>query len=115
VTLPLFVYGSLRDSDVRARVLGARSALVTIVPATLHGHARITAPGFAYPFLVPTDEEASRVDGELLLGLTDADYVVLDAYEDTDDGLYVRAEVTAETEDGGVTAYTYLRGPFAPR
>ena len=113
MTLPLFVYGSLRDPRVRARVLGARPDLPTC-PAALYGHARQMVPGFDYPFLVPAEADA-RVEGELILGLADADYPVLDRYEDVDDGLYVRGRVTAETADGPVDAWAYLKGPAASR
>ena len=109
---PLFIYGSLRDPRVRARLLGERTDLTTC-PAKLQGHARQTVTGFDYPFVVP-DESGASVDGDLLLGLSDADYTVLDQYEDVDDGLYVRAAVTVETANGTVDAWTYLRGPAAP-
>jgi gamma-glutamylaminecyclotransferase len=112
VTLPLFVYGSLRDPRVRACVLGERPGLATC-PAILCGHERQMVPSFDYPFLVPADVDAS-VDGELILGLADADYPILDRYEDVDDGLYVRARVTVEMADGPVDAWAYLRGPTAP-
>lgn len=113
MTLPLFVYGSLRDPRVVARLFGARSDLRT-GPATLPGHERQTVPSFGYPFLVPADGDA-RVDGELLLGLTADDYRILDRYEDLDEGLYVRAIVTVQTADGLVVdAWAYLRGPNAP-
>jgi len=112
VILPLFVYGSLRDPLVRARLLGERADLVTC-PATLHGHARQTVTDFDYPFVVPAGSDGS-VDGDLLLGLTDADYAILDQYEDVDEGLYVRAAVTVQTASGPANAWTYLRGPTAP-
>lgn len=112
MTLPLFVYGSLRDPRVRTRVLGERPALTTC-PAILRGHERQMVPGFEYPFLVPAEADAS-VDGELIVGLADADYPILDRYEDVDDGLYVRARVTVEAPDGPVDAWAYLRGPAAP-
>jgi len=113
VTLPLFIYGSLRDPAVRARLPGIRPDLWT-VPAVLHGHARIMVSGFGYPFVVPADP-GSRVDGDLLLGLVDRDYAILDAYEDTAEGLYVRAEVTVESDGRRLAAYAYLRGPSAPK
>jgi gamma-glutamylcyclotransferase (GGCT)/AIG2-like uncharacterized protein YtfP len=112
VTRPLFVYGSLRDPRVRTHLLGAHPGLSTR-PAILRGHARQTVPGFDYPFIVPAEPDV-HVDGELLLGLVDADYAILDQYEDTDDGLYVRAVVRVETTDGPIDAWTYLRGPAAP-
>lgn len=112
VTRPLFIYGSLRDPRIRARLFGERTDLATW-PATLHGHARQSVTGFDYPFVAPAESDAS-VDGDLLLGLEDADYAILDHYEDVDDGLYVRAAVTVETASGPVDAWTYLRGPAAP-
>ena len=101
MTLPLFIYGSLRDPGVRARLLGERTDLTTC-PAVLHGHDRQMVPSFGYPFVVPAAPDAT-VDGELLLGLQQADYEILDEYEDVDDGLYVRARVTVQTPDGPVT------------
>jgi gamma-glutamylcyclotransferase (GGCT)/AIG2-like uncharacterized protein YtfP len=112
VSRPLFVYGSLRDPRVRGGLLGERADLTTC-PAILLGYTRRLVPDFDYPFVVPAAPDA-RVDGDLLLGLVDADYAVLDRYEDVDDGLYLRAPVTVETEDGPVDAWAYLRGPAAP-
>ena len=109
---PLFVYGSLRDPRVRARLLGDRPALTTS-PAILRGHRRQWVPGFEYPFVVPAAPD-DRVDGELILGLQPSDYVILDRYEDLDDGLYARAAVTVETPHGPAEAWTYLKGQAAP-
>ena len=111
MTLPLFIYGSLRDPHVRTDLLGERTDLATC-PATLHGYVRELVPGFEYPFVMPAGSDIA-VDGELLLGLTDDDYTILDRYEDVDDGLYVRVMVTVETEDGPLAAWTYLKGPAA--
>ena len=113
MTLPLFVYGSLREPRVRARVLGGQRPDLATGPAMLHGHERQMVSGFDYPFIVPADADAS-VDGELILGLTEADYPVLDTYEDVGDGLYVRERVTVETADGPMDAWAYLKGPAAP-
>jgi gamma-glutamylcyclotransferase (GGCT)/AIG2-like uncharacterized protein YtfP len=108
---PLFVYGSLRDPRVRARVLGRQH--VTVCPATLRGWARQTVPSFNYPFLVPAAPEA-LIAGELMLELRAADYARLDDYEDTDSGLYVRHRATVETASGPVDAWVYVKGPAAP-
>ena len=116
MTLPLFVYGSLRDPSVRARLFGPRPDLTTCA-ATLPGHLRVTVPSFGYPFLVPADvatDPDAQVGGELLLGLRAEDYPVLDRYEDMDDGFYVRARVTVQTASGPRDAWAYLRGPDAP-
>jgi gamma-glutamylcyclotransferase (GGCT)/AIG2-like uncharacterized protein YtfP len=112
LVLPLFVYGSLRDPSVRARVLRGRTNLTTCT-AVLHGYARQMVPSFGYPFVVRADPE-TQVVGDLLFGLQAADYRLLDAYEDTEDGLYVRAVVTVETPNGREDAWVYLKGPAAP-
>jgi gamma-glutamylcyclotransferase (GGCT)/AIG2-like uncharacterized protein YtfP len=107
----LFVYGTLREPAVRRRVLGGHREIATC-PAVLLGHDRRLFPGFEYWFVVPAEADA-RVDGELMLGLSDDDLVILDDYEDLDAGLYVRAMVRVETADGERDAWTYRRGPAA--
>jgi gamma-glutamylcyclotransferase (GGCT)/AIG2-like uncharacterized protein YtfP len=111
-SLPLFIYGSLRDPGVRARLLGHRDGLSTR-PAVLRGYVRMLVPGFGYPFVVPA-ESAAQVEGDLLIGLTSADYAVLDEYEDVEDGLYQRAVVVVETPSGTQAACVYLKGPAEP-
>ncbi|HYU19764.1 MAG TPA: gamma-glutamylcyclotransferase family protein [Chloroflexota bacterium] len=90
--MPLFVYGTLLDPEVRAFVLGRRPDLETL-RARLPGYRRSTESGFGYPFLVRAEEDA--VDGMLIVGLTEADYALLDEYEDIGDATYerVRAQV----------------------
>jgi gamma-glutamylcyclotransferase (GGCT)/AIG2-like uncharacterized protein YtfP len=110
-SVPLFIYGSLRDPHVRARLLGDRPELTTI-PAVLYGYARQMVSDFEYPFIVPAGPD-EHVDGEIILGLTDADYATLDRYEDVDDGLYVRATVTVQTQRDPEGVWAYLKGPAA--
>src|SRR3954447_18147638 len=110
--LPLFIYGSLRDPAVRARLVGPRDDLSTR-PAVLRGYTCMRVPGFGYPFVVPADD-AAQVEGDLLIGLTSADYAVLDEYEDVEDDLYQRAVVAVETPDGAQEAWVYVKGPAAP-
>lgn len=111
VSRPLFVYGTLRDPELRTFIPGERSDLTT-QPAILTGYAKQQSPTLAYPFLVP--EAGSQVEGELLLGLRAADYAILDAYEDVDQNLYERVAVTVETASGPASAWTYVKGPAAP-
>ena len=110
-TLPLFIYGSLRDPGLRDFLFGERPDLATR-PATLRGFSRHHSDAIGYPFVIP-DAEA-QVEGELLYGLRADDYVVIDAYEDVADGLYARVQVTVEAEVGPVAAWTYVKGPNAP-
>ena len=109
--LPLFVYGSLRDPDLRTFLFGERADLATR-PANLPRFSRHHSAAIGYPYIVP--DPSSRVEGELLLGLGAGDYAILDAYEDVEDGLYERVAVTVETPEGPVSAWTYARGPKAP-
>jgi gamma-glutamylcyclotransferase (GGCT)/AIG2-like uncharacterized protein YtfP len=110
-SLPLFIYGSLRDPQLRARLLGNRPELTTI-PAILYGYARQMVSSFEYPFIVPAGPD-EHVDGEIILGLTEDDYPLLDRYEEVDDGLYVRAAVTVQAPGGPMDAWAYLKGPAA--
>jgi len=107
--LPLFVYGTLADPAVRANVLGDRPN-VSARPAALVGYRRLRVPDFEYP-LIGTGGPEDRVDGQLLGGLTVADYAILDQYEDVSDGLYARVRVTVTLEDGHGDAWAYVQGP----
>ncbi len=108
-SLPLFVYGTLMDPSVRARVLGARPHM-TVRPARLAGFRRVVVPGFQYP-VIATGAPSDRVDGQLLGGLTSEDYAILDEYEDVGDGLYARVRVVVDMDDDTVAAWAYVRGP----
>ena len=112
--LSLFVYGTLTDPAIRARVLGARER-VSARPARLAGYRRLTIPGFEYP-VIAVGEPDDRVEGQILDGLTADDFAALDAYEDVDEGLYARVRVDIDTGDGDtddepVVAWEYVRGP----
>lgn len=109
--LPLFSYGSLRDPDLRAFLLGDRPNL-TSLPATLLGYRRYEMLDYNYPFVVPAPE--GTVEGDVLFGLTADDYAVLDAYEDVDQGIYERVQVTVQTSRGPLEAWTYVKGPTEP-
>ena len=65
--LPLFVYGSMRDEDVRALVLGCGRPEIRTEPAWMLGVATASVPGESYPYLVPA--EGARAPGELIHGL----------------------------------------------
>ena len=65
--LPLFVYGTMRDEDVRPLVLGCAPSAVRAEPAWMPGAAAALVPGESYPYLVSVD--GARVAGELIHGL----------------------------------------------
>ena len=63
MNLPLFVYGSMRDADVRALVLGFDRPEVRTEPAWMPGAAAARVPGESYPHLVPTEGARSGGTG----------------------------------------------------
>ena len=60
--LPLFVYGTMRDEDVRALVLGRAPPAARAEPAWMPGVAAAVVPGESYPYLVSVD--GARASGE---------------------------------------------------
>ena len=64
---PLFVYGSMRDEDVRALVLGPALPTIRVEPAWMPDVTVALVPGESYPYLVPA--EGGRAPGELIHGL----------------------------------------------
>lgn len=105
----LFVYGTLTDPSIRARVLGPNPH-ITVRPARLAGFRRVVVPGFEYP-VIAAGAPGDRVEGQLLDGLTPEDYAILDGYEDVADGLYARLCVLVDTEHGQAPAWAYVQGP----
>ncbi len=96
----LFVYGALLDSAKRARLLGR---IVKAEPARLKGYERRRR---RYFYLAPRD--GSHVDGEVLHGLGDADFCILDEYEEVP-LLYSRARATAVSARGKrIECWVYL-------
>lgn len=77
--LPLFVYGTLRDPDLVAAVLGRPLQPGTIHAARAPGWKAVTYPRRIYPALVRTPGAAA--EGLLITGLTPFERDLLDAYE----------------------------------
>ena len=67
MSLPLFVYGSMRDVEVRSLVLGRAPPALRTEPAWMSGVAAAVVPGESYPYLVSA--EGARACGELVHGL----------------------------------------------
>lgn len=101
--LPLFVYGTLLDHDLMARLL---ERPVRAEPARLPDFEILRLESFPYPlaFHAPGDE----VLGRLYRGLRTDDYARLDAYEGVGEGLYQRMEAEVAAEGGAVAAWVYL-------
>lgn len=97
----LFAYGTLRDPDVLAAVLGHRPAVAGL--GRLHGHVALTVAGESYPILVPRPGAATT--GTILAGLTAADWQALDRYEGAG---YRRLPILVSTGAGMVSADAYI-------
>lgn len=75
----LFVYGTLMDADVRTMVIGRPLEPAQIRPARLKNMRRVYIAGRLYPMVVP--RRGAEVEGLLLSGLSQEDFVRLDAFE----------------------------------
>jgi gamma-glutamylcyclotransferase (GGCT)/AIG2-like uncharacterized protein YtfP len=94
MTLPLFVYGTLRDPDLIAAVLGRQLRPGTAHAAHAPGFAAVYYPGRAYPALIR--KPGGTADGLLLTGLSPFELDLLDAYEGTE---YRREVIAAMLAD----------------
>ncbi|EFJ46914.1 hypothetical protein VOLCADRAFT_105355 [Volvox carteri f. nagariensis] len=88
-----FVYGTLMADEV-VKVLIKR--VPTSKPAALKGYTRYKVKGQVFPAIVPSTAE-SKVEGKVLLDLSDKELEVLDVYESEE---YYRATVMPVLEDG---------------
>lgn len=75
----VFLYGTLTDADVLARVLGRDLAAGEVEPAWLDRFRRVRALGESYPLLVPAPE--GTVAGLLLRAPSPADVARLNHFE----------------------------------
>lgn len=85
--MPLFVYGTLMSGENQAGLLGGRRRESASVLGELY-HLRA-----GYPALVLRGRE--RVSGELVYGIPEDLYQILDMYEGTSEGLYERVPIPA--------------------
>jgi len=99
LTLPLFVYGTLRDDDLRRQVLGRA---VAVEAALARGVAAVFYPERVYPALI--ERRGWAAEGLVLLGLSHRDLALLDAYEGDE---YVRRIVTVIAAGGPMTTQAY--------
>ncbi|WP_222932682.1 gamma-glutamylcyclotransferase family protein [Nocardia yunnanensis] len=98
---PLFVYGTLRFGAVLAELIGR---VPDMEPARLLGRRAAALPGRSYPGLVTATNRVT--EGFLLTGLTDAEWRVLDAFEDDEYDL-VPVAVTAGERAGYAWTYAW--------
>ena len=107
--LPLFVYGTMRDEDVLAAVLGRVPAGVRTEAAWMPGFVAARVPGESYPYLVPAD--GARASGALVQGLDEA---CLDRIRFFEGEEYESAECTVERADGARVAAMCFGGVSIP-
>ena len=99
---PLFLYGTLRDPDILAAVLGRTVADHQLITATAPDCATLYFPGRVYPALVP--RAGGAAPGLLLAEAAIDDLLALDAFEGDE---YLRGPVWAMTAAGPVEAEAY--------
>jgi hypothetical protein len=99
----MFFFGSLRDQDLLAVVLGRSIDDLIFTEATLLGFERRRARDEAFPIIVP--HPGGRVDGVVVDGLTAADLDRIQFYESDD---YELRPFAVETPAGRVEAQVFL-------
>lgn len=104
-TRDFFFYGTLRDQDVRALVLGALSPRM-MIPATVAGWRRAAVADATFPVAVAAPN--ATIDGVIARGLTPAAVALLVRYEGPE---YDIVQVTARLPDGRESAVEM----FAPK
>lgn len=109
MNLPLFVYGSMRDADVRALVLGSDRPEVRTEPAWMPGAVAARVPGESYPHLVPI--EGARAAGQVLYGLGET---CLDRIRFFEGDEYALVECNVERVPGERVAAMHFGGVAIP-
>ncbi|MEO6014920.1 MAG: gamma-glutamylcyclotransferase family protein [Devosia sp.] len=99
----LFVYGTLRDPDLLAGVLGRPLVANAMLAAAAPGFAAVHYPGRIYPALVRRPGAAAP--GLVLTDLTPFERDLLDAYEGDE---YVRQLIPAIIAEELHEAFAYL-------
>ncbi|KQK17418.1 AIG2-like protein D [Brachypodium distachyon] len=98
----VFVYGSLMTDEVVSAII---NRVPPSSPALLLDHHRFNVKGRIYPAILPV--ESKKVAGKVIMGVTDAELILLDAFEDFE---YVRRRVQISLTDTSETmlADTYV-------
>lgn len=109
MTLPLFVYGTLRDPDLLAAVLGRALRPGGQHIARAPGFRAVHYPGRIYPALIRVPGAAA--EGLLLIDLSPFERDLLDAFEGEE---YRRTPVAAMVEEDLFEADAYLPAIAVP-
>lgn len=98
----LFIYGTLRDKQVREMVLGRPVAASDLTKAYAPDFASFKVADVAYPCLLPTKGQIA--EGLLLTGLSDDDIARLDTFEGVN---YKRVPLSIMVGDKVQESYYY--------
>ena len=101
---PLFVYGTLRDPEIRNGVVGRSLPARDLRPARARGWRTVYFPGEVYPALVPAGS-ASTAAGLIVFGLTVLERKRLDAFEGDQ---YRVGTLRVESAKGTLDALAYF-------
>lgn len=105
---PVFFYGTLRDPDLLAVILGRPVDPAALEPAWVDDHATLRLEDEDYPVLVP--RPGARAEGVLVHGLGPADFERLDFYEEDE---FEPVPVTVTTARGPVAARMFAPNELA--
>jgi gamma-glutamylcyclotransferase (GGCT)/AIG2-like uncharacterized protein YtfP len=100
--MPLFAYGTLRDPDVLARVLGHTIPVDRLRAGIALNHQVVFFPRRTYPAL--RQAPGTRAPGTLIDGLTNDDLTALDAFEGDE---YQRGQIEVSSGGASETAAVY--------
>ncbi len=103
MSLPLFVYGTLRDPDLLAAVLGRPLRTGAVHAVRAPGFRPVHYPGRIYPALIRVP--GASADGLLLTDISPFEFDLLDAYEGDE---YARAPLAVMVEEELHEADAYL-------
>ena len=98
----VFVYGSLMAEEVVTAIL---KRVPASSPALLTNYHRFNVKDRIYPAILPVENK--KVAGKVMMGISDAELIVLDAFEDFE---YVRRRVQISLTDTSETMHadTYV-------
>ncbi|SDG19309.1 gamma-glutamylcyclotransferase family protein [Pelagibacterium luteolum] len=99
----LFVYGTLRDKEVRDAVAGKPIAPHRLMAAQAHGWRTVYFPGAHFPGLVPA--KGHSAEGLIISNLSKSELDRLDLFEGAD---YVRTSMAVMGTDGPQMVEVYL-------
>ncbi|MDF2231340.1 gamma-glutamylcyclotransferase [Albimonas sp. CAU 1670] len=108
----VFFYGSLRDPELAAVVLGRPFGEVPLRPARLPGHAVRQVAGENFPCVVPL--EGAEAEGALACGLSEAEVARVAFFEDDEE--YELRPLPVRADDGALreALVCFPKGPTTP-